>query len=199
MKPAAKLSITRRDASRCLRTPPRAETAQLRSDSTCSPTLQMQLARRAAHRAGPSHRCARAERHGIPLTCPACTSLPQGLGLRRNAGEPEIADRAHYEGNGGAFCLRWPIRGERAIGSGARIALLVARGRRRIESRQIVGANEFAKESDEVVEKLRRLVDLMQVGLQVRTLCACLHFLYGTSDVLCNPCSSRPSSRTTRF
>ena len=72
-------------------------------------------------------------------------------------------------------------------------------GRRCIASRQIVGATEFAKESNEVVEKLRRLVDLMQVGLQVRFLCACLRFLCGRSDVQCNPCSSRPSSKTTRF
>jgi hypothetical protein len=40
-------------------------------------------------------------------------------------------------------------------------------GRHSIRSRQIVAASEFAKESNEVVEKLRRLVDLMQVGLQV--------------------------------
>ncbi len=72
-------------------------------------------------------------------------------------------------------------------------------GCRCIQNRQIVGANEFAKESNEVVEKLRRLVDLMQVGLQVRFLCACLRFLCGRSDVQCNPCSSRPSSKTTRF
>jgi hypothetical protein len=72
-------------------------------------------------------------------------------------------------------------------------------GRRCIQSRQIVGATEFAKESNEVVEKLRRLVDLMQVGLQVGSLYARLHFLYGTRNVLYNPCSSRPSSRTTRF
>jgi hypothetical protein len=47
-------------------------------------------------------------------------------------------------------------------------------GRRCIQSRQIVGATEFAKESNEVVEKLRRLVDLMQVGLQVLSLGAVL-------------------------
>ena len=40
---------------------------------------------------------------------------------------------------------------------------------------QIVGANAFAIASNEIVEKLRRLVDLMQVGLQVRfpTLLGC--------------------------
>ncbi len=59
--------------------------------------------------------------------------------------------------------------------------------RRCIRSRQIVGASEFAKESNEVVEKLRRLVDLMQVGLQVRSLFACLPFLHGTSDVMYQP------------
>ena len=85
------------------------------------------------------------------------------------------------------------------LGQVSHIALRGARGRGCIASRQIVGATEFAKESNEVVEKLRRLVDLMNVGLQVRFVCARLHFLYGTSDVLCNPCSSRPSSRTTRF
>ena len=72
-------------------------------------------------------------------------------------------------------------------------------GRRCIASRQIVGANHFAKECDVVVEKLRRLVDLMQVGLQVRTPLRSLRFLYRTRNVLHNPCSSRPSSRTTRF
>ncbi len=85
------------------------------------------------------------------------------------------------------------------LGQVSHIALRGLCGRRCIASRQIVGATEFAKESNEVVEKLRRLVDLMQVGLQVRSISVCLHFLYRTRDVQCNPCSSRPSSRTTRF
>ena len=88
------------------------------------------------------------------------------------------------------------------LGQVSHIALRGARGRRSIRSRQIVAASEFAKESNEIVEKLRRLVDLMQVGLQVRTPLrpsAFLHVLYGTMDVVYNPCSSRPSSRTTRF
>ena len=48
-----------------------------------------------------------------------------------------------------------------------RTICVTACGRRCIQSCQIVGANEFAKESNEIIEKLRRLVDLMQVGLQV--------------------------------
>ena len=62
------------------------------------------------------------------------------------------------------------------LGQVSHIALRGPCGRRCIASRQIVGATEFAKESTEVVEKLRRLVDLMHVGLQVRSLCARLHF-----------------------
>jgi hypothetical protein len=62
------------------------------------------------------------------------------------------------------------------LGQVSHIALRGPCGRRWIASWQIVGATEFAKESNEVVEKLRRLVDLMQVGLQVRSLCARLHF-----------------------
>jgi hypothetical protein len=63
---------------------------------------QMQLARRAAHRARPSNRCARAKRCAIPWSCLAHT-WPQGLGVGRNVGEPANGGRAHYEGNGGTF------------------------------------------------------------------------------------------------
>ncbi len=85
------------------------------------------------------------------------------------------------------------------LGQVSHIALRGPCGRRCIASPQIVGATEFAKESSEVVEKLRRLVDLMHVGLQVRSPLCPSAFLHGTRDVLHNPCSSRPSSRTTRF
>ena len=53
------------------------------------------------------------------------------------------------------------------LGQVSHIAFRGPCAQRCIASRQIVGATEFAKESNEVVEKLRRLVDLMQVGLQV--------------------------------
>ncbi len=54
------------------------------------------------------------------------------------------------------------------LGQVSHVALRGPCSRRCIASRQIVGANHFSKECDVVVEKLRRLVDLMQVGLQVR-------------------------------
>ena len=73
-----------------------------------------------------------------------------------------------------------------------------ARGQRCIQLWQIVGANDFAKESNEVIEKLRRLVDLMQVGLQVPAALVRRNS-ERMRNVLHNRCSSRPSSRTTRF
>ena len=73
-----------------------------------------------------------------------------------------------------------------------------ARGWRCIQLWQIVGANDFAKESNEVIEKLRRLVDLMQVGLQVPAALVRRNSVR-MRNVLHNRCSSRPSSRTTRF
>ena len=84
------------------------------------------------------------------------------------------------------------------LGQVSHIVLRGARGRRCIASRQIVGASEFAKESNEVVEKLRRLVDLMHVGLQVRAALVRRNSVR-MLNVLHNRCSSRPSSRTTRF
>jgi hypothetical protein len=82
--------------------------------------------------------------------------------------------------------------------SGARIVLRGACGRRCIQSRQIVGANEFVNDSNEILEALNRNLARMQVGLQVLPLAARLHYPYDTRDVLCNRCRSRPSSRSAR-
>ena len=84
------------------------------------------------------------------------------------------------------------------LGQVSHFALRGARGRRCMPLSQIVGANEFAKESNEVIEKLRRLVDLMHVGLQVRAALVRRNSVRMRND-LHNRCSSRPSSRTTRF
>ncbi len=62
--------------------------------------------------------------------------------------------------------------------SGARIVLCGA-CRRCIQSRQILGAKEFVKDSKEIEDKLNALKGNLQLCLTVRSLGAGLHYLSG--------------------